>query len=113
MRVLTTSKPFDYKRLKRDFKALKLPMDFSLVILDEVKSYWGLYYAGKKLIKSYVAGLPYETAFPHILHESIHHFQHRHQKGFVRKFGVMHDSTFLEMYESKLNEWMLLYKDRR
>ena len=113
MRVLATSKPFDYKRLERDFEALKLPTDFSITVLDEIGSYWGLYFPRKRLIKSYVAGLSYETAFPHILHESIHHYQHRYQHGFMRKHGVMHDSTFLELYESKLNEWVLLYKDRR
>lgn len=113
MRVLATSKPFDYKRLQQDFEALGIPTDFSITVLDEIGSYWGLYYAGKKHIKSYVAGLSYEDAFPHILHESLHHYQHQHQHGFKRKQGVMHDSLFLELYESKLNEWVLLYRDRR
>lgn len=113
MRVLATSKPFDYTRLQQDFEALEVPTDFSITVLDEIGSYWGLYYTSKKLIKSYVAGLSYEDAFPHILHESLHHYQHQHQLGFKRSKGVMHDKVFTELYESKLNEWMLLYKDRR
>ena len=113
MRVLATSKPFDYERLQRDFELLGIPSDFSITVLDEIGSYWGLYYTVKKLIKSYVAGLSYEDAFPHILHESLHHYQHQHQLGFKRSRGVMHDSFFTEMYESKLNEWVLLYRDRR
>lgn len=110
---MATSKPFDYDRLQKDFESLDIPTDFSITILDEIGSYWGLYYTAKKLIKSYVAGLSYETAFPHILHESLHHYQHQHQYGFKRSKGVMHDKVFNELYESKLNEWMLLYKDRR
>lgn len=113
MRVHDTTKPFEYTRLQQDLESLGIPTDFSIIISDEIGSYWGLYYPAKKLIKSYVSGLSYETAFPHILHESLHHYQHQHQHGFKRSKGVMHDSFFTELYESKLNEWVLLYKDRR
>ena len=113
MKVLVDSKQFDYKRLLRDLHLLHIPTDFSIIILDEIKTYWGSYYSFYGLIKSYVAGLSYETAFPHILHESIHHYQHKHQKDFIRKRGVMHDNTFKILMESKLNEWNLLYRDWR
>ena len=114
LRVLRGSdKNFNYRRLYRDLKLLQLPTDFNLIILDEIKTYWGLYHSSKKLIKSYVAGLSYETAFPHILHESIHHYQHYHQKYFKRKYGVMHDKIFKLLMEAKLNEWCLLYRDWR
>lgn len=113
MRVLSSSKNFDYKRLYRDLKLLHLPTDFNIVILDEIKTYWGLYFSGRRLIKSYVYGLSYEVAFPHILHESIHHYQHAHQEGFRRKHGVMHDRTFKLLMEAKFNEWYLLYRDWR
>lgn len=113
MRVLRSSKHFDYKRLKRDLHKLQLPTDFTITVLDEINSYWGLYHSGFGVMKCYVYGLSYETAFPHILHEVIHHYQHRHQKGFRRKFGVMHDKSFKLLFESKLNEWLLLCKDWR
>lgn len=113
MRVLPNSKPFDFERLEKDLVDLDVPTDFDIIIKDPISSYWGLYHSGKQLLKSYVAGLPYEDAFPHILHESLHHYQHRHQDGFRRMHGVMHDSVFNELYESKMNMWTSLYKDRR
>ena len=92
---------FNYERLQRDLESLEVPTDFSLRVCSPIKSYWG----------RYVAGLTYEAAFPHILHESIHHYQYVHQNGFKRLQGVMHDDVFKSLYESKLNEWELLYKN--
>lgn len=102
---------FNYERLQRDLESLEVPTDFSLRVCSPIKSYWGRYFVWGERINAYVAGLTYEAAFPHILHESIHHYQYVHQNGFKRLQGVMHDDVFKSLYESKLNEWELLYKN--
>lgn len=105
MKVLPNSLDFDFDRLTRDLSLLGMPVDFSISIRPEIKTCWGRYYVGDRKIYSYVGGLDYEEAFPHILHETIHHFQHWHQKGFKRVYGKMHDDTFEDWYGEKLAKW--------
>ena len=105
MNILTESEEFDFDRLKKDLAELGLPDDFSICICKPQKTCWGRYYVGYKTIKNYVFGLSYEQAFPHILHEVIHHYQHWHQTNFRRTYGTMHDAMFTAIYTSKINLW--------
>ena len=105
MNILAKTLEFDFDRLKKDLADLELPNDFNISICKIQKTCWGRYYVGYKNIKSYVYGLSYEDAFPHILHEVIHHYQHWHQVGYKRIRGKMHDDTFKALYSNKLKLW--------
>ena len=93
--------------LKSDIRMLGLPTDFKLDFRGYSKKYYGRYYVSEKRIVVYILNqygdkIPYEEILDTVLHEAIHHYQHHHQKGFVRVKGVMHDMNFKRIYERNL-----------
>lgn len=89
--------------LLRDLKEVGLPTDFKLELRGYSKNYNGTYDPNKKRIVLYAKEengqfREYHLLFLTVLHETIHHYQHNYQEGFVRLKGVMHDPKFHELF---------------
>lgn len=92
-----------------DIKLLGLPTDFTLDLKGYSKKYYGRYYSHEKRIVVFIHDqngniLPYHEILDTVLHEAIHHYQHYHEKGFIRLKGVMHNLNFKKMYEEKMSK---------
>lgn len=102
--------------LRSDLKLLNLPTDFELEFRGYSKCYYGRYYIQDKKIVVFILDergevLPYHEILDTVMHEAIHHYQHYHQKGFVRLKGVMHDMEFHRLYNDclfRLKEWEVI-----
>lgn len=98
--------------IKSDLRMLGLPTDFTLDLRGFSKTYYGRYHIREKRVVVYCTDergqlLPYSAILDTALHEVIHHYQHCHEKGFVRVKGVMHNPTFHKLYsfyKTKLEE---------
>ena len=102
--------------LKSDLKVLGILVDFDLELRGYSKRYYGRYYVNQKKISVFILDekgqtIPYHEILDTVLHEAIHHYQHQHDKNFVRLHGVMHDLDFKRMYENyrnQLEQWEVL-----
>lgn len=102
--------------IKSDLKVLGLPVDFKLELRGYSKRYYGRYYVNQKKISVFILDengyeIPYHEILDTVLHEAIHHYQHQHDKDFVRVHGVMHDPNFKMMYDhyrKQLEKWEVL-----
>lgn len=95
--------------LKSDIKLVGLPTDFTLDFKGFSKRYYGRYYIQEKRIVVFIHDeqgnqLPYHEILDTVLHEAIHHYQHHHDKGFIRLKGVMHNLDFHKTYEESMNK---------
>lgn len=109
MKTKTTQNKVLENYLKSDIKLLGLPTDFNVEFRGYSKSYYGRYYIADKKIVVYILDesghqIPYHEILDTLLHEAIHHYQHHHDKNFVRHKGVMHNLEFKRMYEQYKNE---------
>lgn len=102
--------------IKSDLKILGIPVDFDLEFRGYSKRYYGRYFVNKQKITVFILDekgheIPYHEILDIVLHEALHHYQHQHDKDFVRVKGVMHDVKFKRMYEhyrNQLEEWEVL-----
>ena len=93
------------KSLKNYFytslKELGLPTDFELHFRDHNKRIYGCYDMRDRKIFLYLYEdkecrilYPLSHLYTVIIHEAIHHYQYKHENGYKRKKGVMHNSSF-------------------
>ena len=93
-----------YHRLMRDMVRVGIPIDFNLELKSFSKTYYGRYdpninritvyiYEDKSCTKMY----SYEDILMTCIHEAVHSIQW-HDKSFVRRKGVMHDTNFFRLY---------------
>lgn len=73
------------------------------------KKYWGRYFPNRKLVRLYALDengeqYPDEDLLREGLHEVTHHIQHHHIPYWTRKFGVMHDEDFWEIFRGMLSK---------
>lgn len=100
----------DYMNVVNDeiyntIKKLGLPTDFKLDIKDYSKRYAGRYDPNKSKVITYYLDenkkvIDIDDLIKTIIHECIHHYQWKHDKGFTRLKGVMHNEMF-KMLEKK------------
>lgn len=99
--------------LKRSLKLLGLPTDFNLELRGYSKTYNGVYLVAKKTVVVYHLEEDntlrrLDTLLKVTIHEAIHHYQYCHQEGYVRYAGVMHDTTFIRMYNFYIDKALKL-----
>lgn len=87
------------KQLYMDLHKVGLPTDFELELRGYSKVYNGLYYPDKcKVViftlESNGETIPYDILLKSLIHEATHHYQWKHQSGYKRIKGIMHDTTF-------------------
>ena len=93
-----------YHRLIRDMKRVGIPIDFTLELKSFSKTYYGRYDPNSNKItvyiyedKSHTCMYSYEDILMTCIHEAVHSIQW-HDKSFVRRKGVMHDTDFFRLY---------------
>ena len=95
---------------------LGLPVDFTLDLRGYSQTLYGCYMREEKRVVVYVLNkdrktyVDLEEILSTSIHEVIHHFQYVHDKAFTRKYGVMHDPSFLKL-EKKLLEKLDYYME--
>lgn len=106
------------RRCKADLRRLGLPTDFTLVLKDYSKRYYGRYDVDKKEVIIYIyrdeeltCRFTYKELMDTVIHEAIHHFQYCYQHGFLRLVGVMHDPVFKKMYTNNYKEFLNMYTE--
>lgn len=95
-----------YHRLIKDMKSLGVPTDFILELKPYSKTYYGRYDPNSNKVTVYIYEdksctrmLRYEDILLTSIHEAVHSIQW-HDKSFVRRKGVMHNTEFYRLYNS-------------
>ena len=94
-----------YSVLIEDISSLGIATDFKLELKSYSKSYLGRYVVKSSKIQVYIYEnksctviRPYKEILNTVIHEAIHHIQHKNPD-FKRIKGVMHDEEFYKLHE--------------
>lgn len=91
------------KQIKHDLLKIGMKIDFELELRDYSKTYHGRYDPEKSKVILYVKDkqnnyLAYNVIITHAVHEAVHHLQWKHDDSWERKYGVMHDEEFENLF---------------
>lgn len=91
-------------KLLKDLKSVGIETDFTLDLRGYSKTYDGRYHSKEGKIVIYAREedgnlRKYSELLEIAIHESVHHYQWRHDPKFVRLRGVMHNADFWKRYD--------------